>query len=174
MMKALTTIKAPLEALFEVAVNFEVRVQWDKNVADFKIYHQTADESEMRLSYRFLSPASLITSDRDFYVMQLIRRDYPQKGDVSIYTKSLPDHPECPITKAVRAQIFITSFIMRPKVDEAGKEVTEFFMVTQVDVGGWIPHAIVNNFSSSVPQQTIQKFEVAANDYVQKKAQPKL
>ncbi|MFN9901016.1 MAG: hypothetical protein ACK55Z_19995 [bacterium] len=45
MMKALTTIKSPLQALFDVACNFEVRVQWDKNVADFKIYHQTADES---------------------------------------------------------------------------------------------------------------------------------
>ena len=129
----------------------------------------------MRLSYRFLSPASLITSDRDFYVMQLIKRDYPMKGDVSIYTKSLPDHPECPVTRAVRAKIFITSFILRPKIDEStGREVTEFFMVTQVDVGGWIPHAIVNNFSSSIPRKTFQELEAAANDYEKKKQQAKL
>ena len=172
MMKAFTNIKSPMQALYDVCVNFDIRQQWDKNVADFKIYHQTADQAEMRLSYRFLSMAPLITSDRDFYVWQLIRRDYPQKGDVSIYTKSLPDHPECPTTYSpVRAKIFISAFIFRPKVDEAGQQTTDFFMVTQVDVAGWIPKTLVNTFSTSVPRKTFQQLEVAANDYHSKMAQ---
>jgi len=62
-----------------------------------KIFYSTPNRSMARMAMTFKSPAPLITSDRDFYLQELTRHDFPQKGDISIYTKSLPDHPEYPV-----------------------------------------------------------------------------
>ena len=126
----------------------------------------------MRLSYRFITP--IITADRDFYVLQFMRRDFPEKGDISFYSKSLPEHPECPATSTpVRGNIFIAAFVFKPRVDEDGKDLTDFFMVTQVDIAGWIPKAAVNAFAWRVPRQTFQQLEIAAqNVHLYEKPKP--
>ena len=96
----------------------------------------------------------LITSDRDFYIIQLIRKDFPEKGDISIFSKSLPPHPEYPVQSGrVRALMHIVGFVYRPTTDEKGNDATEVFMVNSVDIGGWVPTALVNTFSASVPRQ---------------------
>ena len=60
----------------------------------------------------------------------------------------------------------ITGFVYRPKVDEAtGKEYTEIFMITCVDVGGWVPSVLVNSCSASVPRQQFAAQEAAAIIY---------
>ena len=68
MMKASTTLKCPVDALIDVALNFEVRMGWDKNMTEMKSYEMAHDMSAGRISYRFLSPAPLVLSDRDFYI----------------------------------------------------------------------------------------------------------
>jgi hypothetical protein len=62
-----------------------------------KLFYRTPDGSKARIAFTFKSPAPLITSDRDFYIQELTGYDFPQKGDISIYSKSLPEHKECPV-----------------------------------------------------------------------------
>ena len=47
----------------------------------------------------------------------------------------------------------IVGFVYRPTKDEKGNDATEVFMVNSVDIGGWVPTALVNTFSASVPRQ---------------------
>ena len=98
--------------------------------------------------------------------MQLVRHDFPTKGAISIYTKSLPTHFECPLPQKswpVRAHIFIAAFIFIPKLDvQTGREHTDFFMVAQSDIAGWVPKFAVNAFAHKMPRKTFGEFEKAA------------
>ena len=166
MMNVRTTLKCPVEALLTVSLNFETRMAWDKNVVDMKTFEITPDMSAGRIYYRYLSPAPYLTSDRDFYIYQLVRRDFPEVGMVCIYTKSLPTHPECPETfSPCRANMYISAFVFKPVTNEHGEEHTEMFMVTQVDINGWVPKLIINNFSASKPRESLTELEAAASTY---------
>ena len=92
-----------------------------------------------------------------------------------MHTKSVPDHDEFPVVKSpVRARVYIAGFIFKPTIDENGEHATELFMVTQVDIAGWVPHLLVNNFSRQVPRQTFTEMERAAQNVHTYVAQPKL
>ena len=69
MMKAYTTLKASPHALVTAAVDFDVRQNWDTAIDSFKTLYSTPDMAEARVSYNFKSPAPLLTSDRDFYIL---------------------------------------------------------------------------------------------------------
>ena len=115
------------------------------------------------MSYRFLAP--ILTADRDFYVQQYIKKDHPEKGAIMLCQKSLPDHEECPVNSwPVRGKIYVAHFVFKPLVDENGQALTELFMVTQVDIAGWVPTAAVNAFAWRVPRQTFQLLETAAQN----------
>lgn len=87
----------------------------------------------------------MITWDRDFYIASMIRRNFPEEGWVSVYEKSLPDHPECPPVKGkVRAKMHINGMVFKPIKLASGKEMTEIFMITSVDIAGWVPRALIN------------------------------
>ena len=143
-------------------IDFEFRKQWDTAIEDFKIFYQSPDGlTETRCAYNFKSPASLITSDRDFYIIQFVRKDFPLPGDWSIFTKSLPTHSECPVLPGrVRAIMHIAGFIYRPKIDEAtGETHSDTFFISSVDIQGWVPNVLVNNFSASAPRKSILESE---------------
>ena len=170
MMKARTTLNAPTEALVECITNVEERRKWDPAIADFKVFFSNEDSSMRRQTFNFKSPVPLITSDRDFYIISLIRRDFPEKGDIAIFQKSLPEHPEYPPQSGkVRAHMHIVGFVYRPVKDEHGNEVTEVFMVNSVDIGGWVPTALVNTFSASVPRQQFDAHTRGTLEYIKKK-----
>jgi hypothetical protein len=49
--------------------------------------------------------------------------------------------------------MLIIGFIYRPIVLEDGTPVTIAYMMNSVDIKGWVPKTLVNNFSKSVPRQ---------------------
>ena len=153
MMKAMTRVNAPLDALIENAINFKVRALWDKVLYDFRVFEMTSDRTASRVYYSFKSPMGV--TDRDFYLQQLVRYDSPRPGCVSMHISSLPpDDGEMPqIPKRVRATMHIVGFIMEPKVDAVTREdYCDVFMLTSVDINGLVPKWIVNMGSSSVPR----------------------
>ena len=97
MMKVRSVLKAPVHSMLECSVNFEVRVQWDIKITDFKTYAMAPDYSSGRVGYNFISPMKAFVADRDFYIQQYVRRNWPNPGDIAIMDKSLPLHPECPL-----------------------------------------------------------------------------
>ena len=86
--KVFTSVKAPIDICLECATNFEVRKKWDDVLYDFRVFEQTDDYSYLRYAYSIHAPFPLY--DRDFYLEQLIRRDYPEPGMITMHIKSLP------------------------------------------------------------------------------------
>ena len=164
MFKVRQTFKAPVESLFVVSIMQHYRRRWETKLNDLRELYMTPDYSYGRIYYNFKSPCKGVIADRDFYLVQLIRRDYPQKGDIAIFTKSLPSHSECPeIRGKVRAQTHIVAFVYHPVVDEAsGEQWTEVFMVSCIDIKGDVPKFILNNCSASVPRENFAEFEAAS------------
>jgi hypothetical protein len=49
--------------------------------------------------------------------------------------------------------MFIVGFVYRPIVREDGTPATIVYMMNSVDIKGWVPKTLVNNFSKSVPRE---------------------
>jgi len=93
MMKATTTVRAPIDVLVDCAIDFEVRQKWDNVLYDFKVFAMSKDRTHARVSYCFKSPAPPV-ADRDFYLQQLVRWDCPTPGTVAMHVSSLPADEE--------------------------------------------------------------------------------
>ena len=85
-------------------IDLKTRESWDKQLANMTSYFQETRKAKdgsdyiyRRLSFTYLSPASLIVSDRDFYVQELIRYDFPVKGAVCLYMRNIPETDEYPL-----------------------------------------------------------------------------
>jgi hypothetical protein len=143
-------------------VVIENREAWDKQMNDWREFFRSPDYSYMRLGFNFKSPAPLI-ADRDFYLLQMARRDWPQKGDFALVQKSLPPSSECANIKGrVRATAHFIAQIWRPTVDQkTGESRTEVFMCSCIDINGQVPKILVNTMSNSVPRENFGKFEAA-------------
>ena len=98
----------------------------------------------MRYAYSFHSPFPC--SDRDFYLEQIIKRDYPSPGQISLYVRSIPDAEEYPVSSSkVRATMIILGMVFTPRFDEKTLEAyTEVFMVNCCDINGLVPKWILN------------------------------
>jgi hypothetical protein len=122
----------------------------------------TPDYSYGRIGFNFKSPAKGIVDDRDFHMLQITKRDFPEKGDYAFIHKSLPDNPECPHVRGrVRAHAHMISLIYK-RIIVNGEEHTDVFMVSCIDIKGSFPKFLVNNCSSSAPRENFENFERAA------------
>lgn len=88
-------------------------------------------------------------------------RDYPDKGQITMHVKSLPDCEEYPpLVNKVRATFVILSMVMTPRVDPITKvQYTDFFMLNCCDINGLVPKWIVNASSRSVPKVWFKTYE---------------
>ena len=167
MMKCRSVLKAPVEAMFQVSINFEARAKWDVKIDGFKEFAMTPGYEAGRVAYNFKSPVKGVVSDRDFYIQQLTRRNFPRQGDICIMNKSLPFHPECPLIPGkVRATMVTVGFVYRPFVDDkTGAQWTDTFMVSCVDINGSVPKFFINNFSAQIPRENFGELERGAIAY---------
>jgi hypothetical protein len=158
--KCLTHFKAPVEALWNVIVLPEVRERWDKQIVDWKLHFMTPDFSYGRIGFNFKSPLKGVVDDRDFYLQQIVRKNFPSKGDFAIIQKSLPGHAESPHVRGrVRAHAHIISLLFR--MDQSDQNRCEVFMVSCIDIKGNIPKFILNNATASVPRENLLNTEAA-------------
>jgi hypothetical protein len=104
MAKVTTVVKAPLEIILINTLYFEIRKEWDNVLYGFVVYADSADKSYMRYSYSFPSPFPC--THRDFHLEQIVKRDYPEKGLVTLAVHSMPLSEECPLDpKKVRGTL---------------------------------------------------------------------
>ena len=119
------------------------------------------DERKNRFTFTFKSPFPILAADREFYINEVVRRNWPKQGDITLVSKSLPEHKELPLDYSnlfkVRANLIYNGIIMRPLIDEKTGDVhTELFMVLSVDIGGWVPPFIANLSTGNGPKQTFE------------------
>ena len=101
-----------------------------------------------------------------------MRKDFPEKGSISIHATSLKNDEEMPEQEGkVRAHAYIMGFIFKPVIDEAtGEEHCDVFTANSIDVNGYIPKFLVNNFSKSIPREQFQTFEAGGQKFFDWKA----
>lgn len=74
-----------------------------------------------------------------------------QKEAIAIHVKSV-EHPFCPpVKKNVRAECIIGGYLLEKEIDSKGVEVTKLTMVSQNDIKGNLPKAMVNKSSTTAP-----------------------
>jgi hypothetical protein len=151
-LKAEMLIKVPLEVLILLGCDFDKRKEWEDVLTDLRVFSKAADLSYTRLAYTFGSPWP--ASDRDFYLEQLIRKDFPKQGLTSIMSITLPMADEYPAKKGtVRAKLNI-QMILEPFIDaETGLEYCNMVLANQCDICGMVPKWLTNAFAKSVPVQ---------------------
>ena len=147
--------------MIENAVDFEIRKNWDTVLYDFRTFYMSKDYSYSRVSYAFKSPFPV--ADRDFYIEQLCRKDYPEPGMCTIHVQSLPaNEVEMPaMPKRIRGTIQIIGFILKPVVDTTNGEIYhEVFMTNCIDINGQVPKWLCNASSKTVPRHWFKTFEL--------------
>lgn len=146
-------------------MDFSVRGKWDTQLYDFETFDMALDKSCGRVYYAFKSPFGV--SDRDFYLQQVLRTDFPEPGQVSLHVASLPPCPEKPnIPGRVRATIHVVAYIVQPLTDlTTGEEVCDIFMLSSVDINGLIPKWVVNMASKNAAREWFTNYTKACKHY---------
>ena len=118
MLKLQVTMQAPMWAVIDTITDYERRQKWDKNLFDFKVLYETPCKCYRRIYYAFHSPK--FVADRDFYLEEHMRRDYPRPGMCTVFIRSLPPNPdEMPEQgRRIRAKAIIVGFIFTARFDE--------------------------------------------------------
>ena len=75
MLKLRLRVHAPAADLVDNLINFDVRGKWDNQMYGFELFEMREDWSYGRVYYGFKSPFGV--SDRDFYLQQIVRKDFP-------------------------------------------------------------------------------------------------
>lgn len=167
MMQVRTTIRVPLDVALKCGCDFTVRPKWDNVLYELISYEKTADLSYLRCSYCFKAPVMI--SDREFYLEQVIRKDYPEPGLTCMIADSLPiNDTEFPMKKGrVRGDINI-AIVFKPIMDPVtGNEHTEIVMTNRTDINGLVPKWLVNTMSRSVPRVWFKTYELGCFKYME-------
>ena len=84
---------------------------------DFRVLYETPCKRYRRIYYAFRSPPTV--ADRDFYLEEHMRRDFPEPGMFTLFVQSLPpNEEEMPETvKRVRAKLIIIGFVFKARYD---------------------------------------------------------
>lgn len=149
--------------VFEVMTNQEIRRQWDKVLSNFEILEDNPAEGRSVLYYIVKTPIG--TSNRDFLQQRKIKRDFPTQGTYTMHFKSVTHErmPEKP--KIVRADTLISGYIIEPSLDEKGRPSTKLTIISQNDIKGIVPKAIVNIAASRAPRQWVNNLVKGCLDY---------
>ncbi|CDW91759.1 UNKNOWN [Stylonychia lemnae] len=165
LLKAFALIKGvdPL-TVFEVMSNQEIRRQWDKVVCGFEIIE---DDPQLNLSviyYMIKTPIGI--SNRDFVQQRKIKLDFPNDGMITMHFKSVKCSkcPEKPRT--IRAETIISGYILEKIKNKDGSVDTAITIISQNDIKGIVPKAIVNMVSGKAPKQWVQNLVKGCTDYL--------
>ena len=147
-----------MQVLIDLGCNFDLRKQWEEVLTDLRVFNKKPHWSYARMAYTFISPWP--ASDRDFYLEQYIRKDYPRKGLTSMVANTLPYNEEYPLKKGtVRGKLNI-QIVYEPYIDkETGLEYCRLIMANQCDICGYVPKWLKNAEAKSVPKQWCLQYE---------------
>ena len=80
-------MRASLQSVLDTTVDYERRSRWDTNLQEPRELFATPCKRYRRIYYSFKSPPTV--ADRDFYIKEHLRYDYPNKGMATLYVESL-------------------------------------------------------------------------------------
>lgn len=139
----------------QVCCNVSIRAEWETILYDLQAMDMTSDMNYLKSYYVYRSPkvGFLGITDRDFLLSQDLVWDYPEKGMMTVYIKSIVDDRMPPIKGKVRATAHMMALVCRPDKDENDNDITHCLFITCVDINGFIPKWAVNIGARSAPTQ---------------------
>eukprot|EP00357_Protocruzia_adherens_P010693 CAMPEP_0115004154 /NCGR_PEP_ID=MMETSP0216-20121206/19030_1 /TAXON_ID=223996 /ORGANISM="Protocruzia adherens, Strain Boccale" /LENGTH=846 /DNA_ID=CAMNT_0002370081 /DNA_START=306 /DNA_END=2846 /DNA_ORIENTATION=- len=140
----------PSEVVYRAIYDQDIRQKWDKVFKTFKTI--PTEEKEANTDVVFFTLRSPIgVSDREFLQRRRCLLDYPLKGDRMIHFESI-ELDQVPVGRRnVRAWTSIAGYIIREDPEDPCK--VKMTIVSQVDVKGVIPKAIVNMVAAKAPAE---------------------
>jgi hypothetical protein len=150
LIKAIATLNGiPKDIVYDAIYDTDIRQSWDKIFHQFEVLEE--DDEHTVLYYVIKAPLGI--SNRDFLQSRRVIEDWPREGVTYMHFKSI-DHPLKPLVKrVVRAETIMSGYIIEQIQDDP--PITQLIIVSQNDVKGLIPKALVNMGASKAPKQWI-------------------
>jgi hypothetical protein len=148
------------DKVFRLIYDLNIRKEWDNVLSDMRSFGKVSDDVDHMYSV-YKAPIGI--SNRDFCQRRTKAKDY--KGVPYMIHFESVTHPECPaVKKIVRAHTNISGYIIRPKKDKPNS--TEMTILTQTDIKGQVPKAIVNLAAARAPSNWCKNFKKQADRLV--------
>jgi hypothetical protein len=95
-----------------------------------------------------------------------MKRDFPNKGMITIHYKS-ETHPKCPEKpKMVRANTILGGYILEEEKNPKGGYNTKMIIISQNDIKGIIPKSIVNMAAGKAPREWVKNLIKGCEEYL--------
>lgn len=144
----------PLDTLWKAIANLDLRKTWDTVFSTMEVVEQNPDGTEV---VYFVLKAPFGIQDRDFLQKRTIVHDYPNKGQTIIHFVSVENKLRPVVKKYIRAQTFISGYFFTELSKSPLKCKVD--IVTQTDIKGLIPKAIVNMFAGSKSKAWVEGYK---------------
>lgn len=145
--------------VFEQIYNTEKRCKWDTVTADICTVEKI-DQSSDIIHFVIKTPFGI--TERDFLQRRDYIFDYPEEGTITMSFQSC-EHPLKPPTKnRVRGETHIAGYIIKPSTTKPNS--TDLCVLTQCDIKGKVPKAIVNLCASRAPADWVAKLKKACEN----------
>eukprot|EP01113_Clastostelium_recurvatum_P019786 TRINITY_DN2339_c0_g1_i1.p1 TRINITY_DN2339_c0_g1~~TRINITY_DN2339_c0_g1_i1.p1 ORF type:complete len:237 (+),score=52.02 TRINITY_DN2339_c0_g1_i1:41-712(+) len=146
MAKGVGIIRLPLATIIPLIKTVEQRKPWSPAIASEVVLEELSNEDNINIVLQHVTSNKVaVVSPRDFVSVRIRCPSLPD-GSWAFATKSVPAHPDHPPTPSgvVRGQTHIAGMVLRPIMDDEGKEATEVTWMAATDPKGWIPVAVIN------------------------------
>lgn len=150
--KSVIKVNATVDKAVEILSDPEQVPLFDEMTSHVEILERIGSETQVRL---VSAKSVMFTKARDFCVATTVHRH--SDGRVLIATRSV-DHPDARNRDGyVRALSIISGYIVTPM--EGGCQVT---VIAHMDLGGYIPGAVMRFLGLSAPMKLLLKFQELA------------
>lgn len=143
MIKAFCDVNFSALTVYTAIWDTAIRRQWDSVFNEFRLIDSQPDFEV--LYYMIKTPFGI--TKRDWLQRRVEIHDFPEPGTIILHFISC-EHPLMPPKKGViRAETIISGYIIRP----VSENTCKVMIVSQNDIKGLIPKAIVNSVASKAP-----------------------
>jgi len=138
------------------------RAKWEPVTMGLRVVEQIDDHSDI-IYYYVKTPFGI--TERDFVQKRNFAFDYPEKGSIIMSFESCTHPSAPPLKNRIRGETHIAGYVMRPSTTRPGS--TDFCIISQIDIKGSIPKAIVNMVAGKAPADWVKKLTKACEKYRQ-------
>jgi len=142
--------------VFDQIYDTENRVKWDPVTMGLRVVEQI-DENAAVIYFYVKTPFGI--TERDFVQRRGFAFDYPEKGSIIMSFESCTHPSAPPLKNRIRGETHIAGYLLKPSSTRPG--CTDLCILSQVDIKGSIPKAIVNMVAGKAPADWVKKLTKA-------------
>ena len=150
-------VRGDVEKIFDLLFDLGKRERWDTIFCKMKVLKVINDHTD--LVYSYIKAPSFITN-RDFLQKRISYRNV-QGFDIVIAFISMSDDDFPLVKKTIRAHTYISGYALK----QENPEYTSIVTLSQSDIKGLIPKAILNRAAAKAPYDWVKKLEKAAANF---------